>query len=410
MLRHLYPEPGLTRQLFWQSILSAAAVGSFLTGSAVFFTQIVGLSAQQVGLGMSVGGLVSFLTSLPTGRAADRIGWKRSWVLGAFFEAGLFLCWPLLRGFWMFVAMEVVFALSEGVWRSGLNAYRLSVFPPGDRVRSLAFVRSARNIGYTVGALLGGLALATGADTVVMLVPVATGCLLVVNGAMVRALPEVEQPPRQLDSDLKKVGLVRSNPGFAVLGLSNGIMQTNQILLNVIVPLWLVQETDAPRVLLAWLFGTNTVLAVLLQVPFARGSETVPGSLRSFRLSACSFVVSSVLIALTADTLSWLTIALIWLGHVTITGAELWSSAGSWGFTAELSDPARRGEYQGVWNLGMSFVSIVAPALYTWLAMEHGWIGWGVIASLGVLAAVVAHPAARSAERHLSASMVAQPA
>ena len=44
------------------------------------------------------------------------------------------------------------------------------------------------------------------------------------------------------------------------------MLGTNQVLLNVVIPLWLVQETDAPRVLLAWLFGTNTVLAVLLQV------------------------------------------------------------------------------------------------------------------------------------------------
>ena len=51
------------------------------------------------------------------------------------------------------------------------------------------------------------------------------------------------------------------------------MLGTNQVLLNVVIPLWLVQETDAPRVLLAWLFGTNTVMAVLLQVPAARGVE-----------------------------------------------------------------------------------------------------------------------------------------
>ena len=48
---------------------------------------------------------------------------------------------------------------------------------------------------------------------------------------------------------------------------------TNQVLLNVVIPLWLVEETDAPRVLLAWLFGTNTVMAVFLQVAAARGVD-----------------------------------------------------------------------------------------------------------------------------------------
>ena len=32
---------------------------------------------------------------------------------------------------------------------------------------------------------------------------------------------------------------------------------TNQVLLNIVILLWLVQETDASRVLLAFLFGTQ---------------------------------------------------------------------------------------------------------------------------------------------------------
>ena len=39
---------------------------------------------------------------------------------------------------------------------------------------------------------------------------------------------------------------------------------TNQVLLNVVIPLWLVQATDAPHWLLAWLFGTNTVMCIFL--------------------------------------------------------------------------------------------------------------------------------------------------
>jgi hypothetical protein len=149
-----------------------------------------------------------------------------------------------------------------------------------------------------------------------------------------------------------------------------------------VVPLWLVERTDAPHVLLAWLFGTNTVMAVLLQVRASRGSETVPGALRAVRLCGWSFVLSCLVISLTHETVGWLSIVLIWLGHVTITGAELWQSASDWGFQAELSDHRRLGDYQGVWSLGYQ----VAP-----------W--WALIALLAVTAAVVAHPAARAAER-----------
>ena len=133
----------------------------------------------------------------------------------------------------------------------------------------------------------------------------------------------------------------------------DGVLGTNQVLLNIVIPLWLVEETDAPRVLLAWLFGTNTVLAVLLQVarrPRRRtrssGRCGRPGSRRRF------FVLSCLIVLVTHDTLGWVTIALVWIGHVTVTGAELFQSAASWGYQSELSDPDRRGEYQGAAHIG----------------------------------------------------------
>ena len=113
-------------------------------------------------------------------------------------------------------------------------------------------------------------------------------------------------------------------------------------------------------------------------------------------------VASCGIIAVTHDTVGWASIVLIWLGHVTITGAELWQSAAGWGLLAELSDPQRLGEYQGVWNLGYQVESIVGPALFTYLAINVGNVGWVMIAALIVLAAIGTYPATRSAQRHLA--------
>jgi hypothetical protein len=186
-----------------------------------------------------------------------------------------------------------------------------------------------------------------------------------------------------------------------MMSIFDGVLATHQVLLNVVIPLWLVEETDAPRVLLAWLFGTNTVMAVFLQVAAARGVVTVADSLRAQRRGAFFFVLSCGIVAYTHDTVGWVTIVLVWVGHVTVTGAELFNSAGDWGLQAELSDAARRGEYQGVSQLGYTVGSVWAPAAYTFLAMEWGTPGWLVIAAIIVIAAVLIHPAARAAERHL---------
>ena len=175
------------------------------------------------------------------------------------------------------------------------------------------------------------------------------------------------------------------------------------------IPLWLVEETDAPRVLLAWLFGTNTVLAVLLQVAGGARRRIGRRSLRAARISTCFFVLSCLIVLVTHDTLGWVTIALVWLGHVTVTGAELFQSAASWGYQSELSDPDRRGEYQGAAHIGHTLGSVWAPALYTYLAMEWGTPGWLVIARhRGAGRRIGDGPVRPAAERFLQRDSVPQ--
>ena len=410
LVDRLLPPTPLARKLSAQSILFAVGEGVFITGNAVFFTHIVGLTAAQVGLGITISGVVSFFVAVPLGRLVDRLGPKRMWAVGALAEALLYLAYPWIHGFVAFTAIMVALAVVGAVGGSGRGAYTLDVFPREERVRSLAFMRSALNLGFTLGALVSGLALATNSDRVIQGVPLLTAGILALNALLISRLPRAahDVPAGPRTAAPITPGALR-NKAYLLLSVCNGMLSTNQVLLNIVIPLWLVQETDAPRTLLAWLFGTNTVMAVLLQVRAARGSETVPGALRAMRLGAASFVLSCLIVMVTGDTLGWTTILLIWIAHVTVTGAELFESAASWGFQSELSDPDRRGEYQGASKLGWTAGSVWAPATFTFLAVNWGMQGWLLIAAFPVLAAVVAHPAARAAERFLAADHSPQP-
>jgi len=402
------PPSRLARRLSVQSVLFAVGEGAFLTGSAVFFTQLVGLSAAQVGLGLTVAGVVSFCFAIPLGKLADRVGPKRTWALSAFGTAGLYLLWPFVGGFTTFLVLVVLLELVQNAGWSGRGAYTIDAFPHDERVRSMAFMRAALNIGFTLGAMIGGLALAFDSDTILRAVPWLTAAVLAVNAVLIVRLPDAEHdravavPAEKALAKKDKRGSALRNRGFVGLMTCDGVLGTNQVLLNVVIPLWLVQETDAPHVLLAWLFGTNTVLAVLLQVPAARGINSVGTSLRASRISAAFFVGSCLIVLVTHDTIGWVTIALVWIGHVTVTGAELFQSAGHWGYLSELSDPARRGEYQGVAQLGTALGSVWAPALFTFLAMDWGTAGWLLIGGIILVAVVAMGPAARSAERYLA--------
>lgn len=71
-LSRVLPDRGLSRQLSFRTLLEAIGVGGFTTGSAFYFTHEVGLTAAQVGLGLTMAGLAASVTAVPLGRLTDR--------------------------------------------------------------------------------------------------------------------------------------------------------------------------------------------------------------------------------------------------------------------------------------------------------------------------------------------------
>ena len=403
LLRHARPPSPLAGRLSVQSLLFALGEGTFMTGSAVFFTQIVGLSAAQVGLGLTAAGVAAFLAALPMGKLVDRFGPKKMWAVSAVGQAAMFSVWPFITDFrgylLMAVGMEVIGALGGAAH----GAYTIDVLPADERVRSRAYMYSALNVGFTLGSLLGGIALAFDSNTLLHALPWFTAAVFLVNATAITRLPPASHDERTPDERRTKVpgpGPMR-NLGWLLTTFFTGVFWTNQVLLNIVIPLWLVEETDAPRVLLALLFGTNTVMCIFLPMAAARGVEDVPTALKAVRVSSTFFVVSCLITLATHDTVGWKTIALVWLGHVTVTGAELYLSAASWAFEAELMDPRQRGAYQGAAELSGTLGRVWAPAVYTFLAMTWGAAGWLVIAGIIVVATIAVHPSTRLARRFL---------
>ncbi|WP_127479160.1 MFS transporter [Nocardioides pantholopis] len=414
-LDQLKPPTPLAGRLSTQSVLYAVGDGAAITASAVFFTQVVGLSAAQVGLGITIAGVVSFLVAVPAGKLADRIGPQRTWALGAVATAGMYAVWPFVHGFAAYLVVSVILEVVNSAGGAGRGAYVLDLIPRDERVRTQAYMYSALNLGFTLGAALGGIALGVGSLDLVRGLPWLVAALGLVNAYWITRLPAARHRERPSALEEAVAGAVADahepaqrqvpgalrNRGFLVTSFFTGVLNTNQVLLQIVIPLWLVEATDAPRVLLAWLFATNTVMCVLLPMAASRGVRDVSSALKAVRVSSVFFVVSCLITLATHDTVGWPTIALVWVGHVTVTGAELYLSAASWALESELSDPDRRGEYQGAGNLGSTLGYVWAPALYTYLAMEWGATGWLVIAGIVVVAAIGIHPAARAAQRFL---------
>lgn len=403
-LHRLVPPNPVARRLALQSLLFATAQGAFNTGSAVFFTEVVGLSASKVGLGMTIAGVLSFLVAYPAGKLVDRLGPKKMWAAGTLASAAAFAFWPWMRGFAAYVAISMAFEVVQNAGGAGYNAYILDVLPEQERIATQAHLYSALNVGFTLGAMISGVALAFHNVEVIRWIPMLSVAVGIGNAFAITRLPKaphdirVASRERRAEERADTPKPIR-NRGWISTSFFTGILWSNQVLLTVVIPLWLVQRTDAPHWLLAWLFGTNTVLCIFLPAFTSHGVNTVGDALRRARWSTAFFVLACVITLFSHSTVGLLTALLVWLGHVAVTGAELAIGSGNWVFQARLMDPKRRGEYGGLAEVARTVAGFWAPAAYTFAVMHWGGPGWLLIAGVVVLASAGLHPSARSAER-----------
>ncbi|MEQ6903785.1 MFS transporter [Nocardioides sp. YIM 152588] len=401
VLKRLIPPTPMSKRLAIQSMLFSTGDGAFMTGSAVFLTQVVGLSAAMVGLGLTIAGVLEFLLAYPAGRIVDRLGPKRVWAVASSGHALSFALLPFVTSFEEYLAVALLFALVGSAGGAAHQAYVIDVLPRKERIETQAYMYSSLNVGFTVGAMVGGLALATGSLDVIRWSPWLSAALLAANAFWIVRLPKAPHDLR-VASGAARVkptgpGPMR-NRGWMALTFFLGVLWTNQVLLHTVIPLWLVEATDAPHVLLAWLFGTNTVLCIFLPAYTSKGVRDLASAKRYVWISTGFFVISCLITMVTHSTVGLVTVLLVWLGHVTVTGAELFVSGASWAVEAELMDPRRRGEYQGVAEVFSALGSKWAPAVYTFLAMSWGAEGWLIIAAIIVAAAIGTGPAIRRAQ------------
>jgi MFS family permease len=409
LIVRIAPPPGVARALTVRSIVYAVGMGVFQAGSAVFFTRYLGLTATQVGVALSVAGALTVLGSVPIGSAVDRFGSRRTWLVAGLVEAAAFASYPLARGFAAFLAVACLIALADLTTSVAKHAYTLHALPPGERVRALAYQRSALNVGFTVGAGLSGIVLAVGTRSAYLWLVLANAAVLLVTAAVVARLPRVAAARGKQSGN--PFAVLRDLP-FVRLSAANGVLQGHQTLFTVVLPLWVVTVTDAPAYLVPILFMVNTVMAVTLQVRTSRGSETLPGAAAALRVAGATIAAAALLLGAAVLVHGYLTVALLVAGAATLTLGELTQSAGAWGVSAVVPPEDRRGEYLGAFKLGGQLQQTFAPAGLTFLAIGTGGWGWLVVAAVmlaaGGYAARAVHRVAATPRLRIPTSEYAQ--
>ncbi|MFF5178901.1 MFS transporter [Micromonospora sp. NPDC000316] len=396
-VRDVIPPPGLTRALAVQAMVYAIGSGLFHAGSAVFFTRALGLSAAQVGLGLSISAGVSLLGTVPLGGLTDRYGPQRVWVCGLVLDAALFASYPFVGSFAGFLAVVVALGTVDAATGVARQVYSINALPPAERVTGLAYQRSLLNVGFGLGAVISGVVLAV--DTIAayrgMVWFIAT--VVLVTALFVRRLPRLPHVARATEP-MGRLAVLRDRP-FLAVSLLSGLLTAHGVLYLTVLPLWIITHTDAPKTVIAGLVLLNTILIVLLQVRASRGADTASGAARASRRGGLLVAVFCLVLPISGATRGVLTIVVLVAAAMLLILAELIQSAGAWGLTATLPPNDQRGAYVGALRLGEQVQYLIAPAGLTALGVSTGGWGWYPTAAIFVLVGLAIVPVVAWAER-----------
>ncbi|WP_157756717.1 MFS transporter [Plantactinospora sp. KBS50] len=398
----LIPGAGAARQLAVLTIVQSIGYGLFLTSSAIFFKQTIGLTTTQVGLGLSIAGLAGLLFTVPIGRLADRLGARPPLLACYLALVALFACYCTVHGFTGFVVVASLISVCETSVTPLRAALTYELFPPEDRVKVSAQMRSLLNVGFMIGAAGAGVALTVGNRAAFAAVVLVSALGHAVCAAIVWRLPRQTRivPPTATGGPRPRAGL--RDLRFLGLALLAGILEFFQPILTVALPLWIATRTHAPDFVNAAVLTLDTILVIAFQVAASRGAETATGAARILTRSGLALALACLVFATSQGAGATLAVPLLLLGTVVLVVGELSQAAGSWGLALHLPPPGRQGEYQGVFALGRGLQQTIGPFVVTFLAVGLGWSGWLVLAGLLALAGLACPPLTRAAQRAMT--------
>ncbi|MFF5441735.1 MFS transporter [Streptomyces achromogenes] len=393
------------RRLLTTVAIDATGGGLFLAGATLFYSRVAGLSAGQIGIGLSVLGIVALAATLPNGLLVDRIGPRHALIVLHLWR-GVWCCaLAFVHSFWQFLAVLMLLGLAEHAGMPALQAYVGSAFDDAERVGVMARVQVLKNTGFLVGALLAAVAVGSGTDAGYRMLLLGDGLSFFVAAVLMTTVREVGGRRRRGERHSPAAPL--KNLKFLVLTCCNGVLQLNLSVLVIGMPLWVTRATEAPEAVAPLLIAVNTVIAISLQVPLSRGAETVPGAGRHMRRAGLSFALMCGTLIAASWTPSAPAAALMVVSVVLHTLGEIWHASGGWGLQFALSPEAERGNYAAAYSLGPTAEGMAGPSLIAGGVVAAGSAGWTALALVFLAAGLGAHAVARRAVPGPSAAVPA---
>jgi MFS family permease len=389
------PQPGPPRVLALATLVNTIGTGLFMTSSVLYFTRAVHLPAAQVGIGLTVAGLIGLLAGIPVGDVADRRGPREVQLLTLVLMAVTMAGYIFIDSFAVFAVVATVDMLAT----SASNAARGGLIRRVGGERAAAFraqLRAISNAGISLGALAAGVAIQVDTRLAYQILVLLNAISFLACALVCLRLPHYPPLPRPRQE--RRWQALADRPFVAYTAL-NGVMTLQYVVLSLPLPIWIAAHTSAPRWTVAAVMLINTFLCVFLQVRIGSTVDTTRKGGAAMRTAGLIFLASCVLMALLADVPGWLAALLVVLAVAVHTFGELWHASASFTLGFDLAPAYAQAQYQGLQGMGFGAGLAIAPIVLTSLCIGLGQPGWVLLGGIFAVVGLLGVPVARWAER-----------
>jgi MFS family permease len=405
-LLSLVPETRDQRVYMLAALINVYGTGLIITAMTLYAIKVVHLTAARSGLALTIAGLVGLLASMPIGRLADRRGPRdvsrlALLLVGVAAASYVFLAHNFVS--YLIVAIVDGSALSASSTASVALLRRVG----GDNATTFrSQAQAVFNLGISLGVATCGVAIELNTVNAYRALFLGNALSCLIGVAVLSLLPKFEPLPGAHEES--PLAALRDRPFLGYTALS-GAMFMQYLVLGLLLPVWVVFHTNAPRWSVSAFVVINTVIVVLFQVRVGKTVQTIRQGGAAFRRAGVIFLVSCSAMGLAAGLPAWGALLLLAGAVVLHTYGELWHASGTFALDFGLAPPHAQGQYQGLVGMGNFAGQALSPLILVGLVLAGGRLGFVLLGAWFAVLGLAGPAVARWGERTRPAAPAAAP-
>jgi MFS family permease len=383
-----FPSLGHHRRFVTAIAVDAVGSGVFMPVSMLYFLAVTPLSLVEIGAAISIASFVGLPAGPVIGALVDRLGAKRILLAGNALQGIGFAAYLFSQSFAAVLLWTIVVTVGRTAFWGSYGNIVTAISLPGERERWFGFLGALRNVGFAVGGLASGAAVAIGTD-------LAFHVVVAVNAAsygfalwLLLAVPDVHPAGTQEALPGSWVDVLADRP-YRLLVVAQIGYSMPMMILNFAIPVYAVAVLELPGWITGVVFTVNCLMVGLGQ-GLVVNALTGRVRFRVLLATQAAFAVSYV-VFLGASALSVAAAVVVMvIGGMVYTLAELMGGPVLAALGAEAAADHLRGRYLSLIQLAWNVSSTIAPVLFAWLLEEGAAPLWWVMLAVAAASALVA--------------------